>query len=342
MHRLLLLPQLFLAAAIQRQLTVRVHSGIISAPGATWTKLWYLLRALDIKGSGFCRVNLTQVCQLLRVSASTVRQWLREGKAAGAFRWWKFSQKQGLRVALGSIYKVCLGLGLNSWGVVAEIPLHQAITCLRATATAAVTQREQQLSRFAAWRALPAEARKVYRLPHPEAFFDGTHRPSDNLPRGGIRCLIHLGERRIFTSKGFIPFGVSQKSVGQERRLSDRTVRRHLNQLRIEKRQIVQAKSAYGEIKEALRWDSPAIAPEPDISMRRIGQAVILTEPSGHVGKPHSTAIRAERFFSYGDRNYIYRCNLYRPGLQLRSTRYSILNYKRLLKKRACPTLGTV
>jgi hypothetical protein len=321
---------------------VRIHSGIVSSGRATWSKLWYLLRALDIQGSGFCQVSLAQVSQLLRASSSTIRQWLREGKQIGAFRWWKFSQKQGLRVALGSIYKVCLGLGLNSWGVVAEIPLDQMISCLRATATAAVSQREQQLSRFAAWRNLPASARKVYKLPQPEAFFDGSHRPSDNLPRGGIRCLIHIGQHRIFTSKGFIPFGVSQPTIGKERRLTDRTVRRHLGQLGIEKRQIVQAKSAYREIREALRWDSPGIAPEPDISMRRIGQAVILTEPSGHVGKPHSTAIRAERLFSYGDRNYIYRCNLYRPALKLCSTKRSIVNYKRLLEKGPCRTLGTV
>ncbi len=376
MFELTLLPHQYFARTILRLFTVRIHSGLIEK-GRPWLKLWYLLRGLDIQGSGFAKVSMHQVCQLLWASSSTVRQWLREGKAAGAFRFWRCNQRQGLRVALSSLHQLCskLGLtnvekpsreqqmwsglrrGLTAWGAVAEIPLFQ-IHQLRPLATAAVTQKLQQRSRHAAWQALPEEIRENWNLPEPEEFFrpeasprnkglklkasqsapsdEQEQRPSDDTACGGIRCLVHIGKKRIFVSKGFIPFGTSQDAIAWERNYeSDRTIQRHLAQVNLPHKQIVQAKAAYGHLRKALQWDSPGIAPEPGISLSRLldGRNV-LSEISGTVGdKPYTQEVTAERFFRYGDRDWIYRCNLYKPELQLRTTRYSIRNYRRLLTK---------
>jgi len=329
------LAQRFLAGIILRRLTVRIHAGLISE-GGSWMKIWYLLRALDIQGSGFYSGNLSTICQLLAASSSTIRQWLREGLRAGAIRrWWVRGQR--LSVALTSLHKTCIAIGLNhaGWGATAEIPLtdlHQ----FRPLATATITQREQQLSRFAAWRSLKPKNRREYKLPQPEEFFSWKPRLSDTLPKGSIRCVIHVGVRKVFTSLGFIPYGVSQPTIAFHRGRSDRTVRRHLDQLGIEKRQICQAKGPYGELIEAMRWDSPSIAPTPDISLSHHRDGWWLYEPSGRVGKPHSFQVRPERFFTYGGRHYIYRCNVYRPELKLCSMSRSILNYKQLLKKIGC------
>ncbi len=355
MFALAVLPRRYIAFTILQRFTVRIHSGLIEK-GRPWLKLWYLLRGLDIQGSGFAKLPMRLVCQLLASSSVTVRQWLREGKAAGAFRFWR-CQRQELRVALGGLHQLCLklDLGLPGWGTTAEVPLHQ-IGELRALATGAVAQRRQQRSRFAAWRALPTKARKQYKLPQPQDFFspgatphnsglklksqsaqlqEGEQRPShDNATAGGIRCLLHIGRKRIFVSKGFNPFGTSQEGIAWERNYCDRTVQRHIDRIQLPHRQLVQSKRAYGHLQEAMRWDCPSIAPEPGISLSKLRGRNILSETSGTVGvNPYSQEVTPERFFKYGHRDWMYRCNIYKPEFKLCTMRRSILNYKRLLTK---------
>jgi hypothetical protein len=227
-------------------------------------------------------------------------------------------------------------LGLRSgWGTTAEVPLHE-IRKLKALATGTCSQRLQQLSRFAAWRSLPKKARSQYKLPQPSDFFAGDSSSSVTLPQGAMKCVLHISHSRIFTSKGYIPYGVSQNAIAQERGISDRTVRRHHALLSTPKKQIVQAKAAYKHIQQALRWDAPSFAPEPDISVQRCSDGQItLTEPSGKVGKPHTVVLKPDRLFEYGDRYWIYRCNLYQPKFTLCTMAYRRGEYLRSLKAAA-------
>jgi hypothetical protein len=336
LYQLQTLPTKFLAREILSRLSVRIHSAVVGM-GRAWAKLWYLLRGLDIQGSGFAKIPLSQVCTLLNAKPSTVRQWLREGQKAKAFRRWR--ERRGiLKIAMGSLFKVLQHLGLTAPGASGYEPLHKLFQ-LRALATGLTTQRLQQLSRFAAWRRLPGRYRKTYRLPQPDAFFEPRDFLSDKNATRELKCVMHIGKFRIFTSKGFVPYGVTQKTIASERGYkSDRTIRRHLNALGVQKRQIVQSKGAYKSIMDALAWDSPGIAPEPTISMTRVGQLTLLTEPSGRVGMPHSTPVSSDRFFEYGARFYIYRCNLYKPTFRLSTMKRFIVNNNRLLAKSASRT----
>src|SRR5919202_6317403 len=106
------LSQRFLARTILRRFTVRIHSGLISEAGP-WIKIWYLLRGLDIEGSGYWSGNLSTICQLLSTSSSTIRQWLRDGVRAGAIRRWRV-RGQRLSVALVSLHNLCFSLKLGN------------------------------------------------------------------------------------------------------------------------------------------------------------------------------------------------------------------------------------
>lgn len=374
---LLVLGSSYVASQILQLLTVRIHSAVCKK-SHTWARLWYLLRAFDRQGSGCANIPMAQICQLLGVSSSTVYEWLRKGKEVSAFRWYRVSQCRGLRVRLGSLHRVCEALGLvdsqgskisSPWGVVAEVPLHEAIAHLRALATVATTQKLQTLSRWAAWRSLPAAARKAHRLPQPEEFFkpglagatshttngrtrspdkasqsvkdqDDEQRRSDDLPQGRIRCLLHVGSKRIFVSKGLVPFGTSQPAIALERGYSDRTIQRQVKALGVPYRQLVQAKAAYGTIRQALEHDADSCQPEKNISWQvrsdRFDGSGVLTDQSGTVGKTHSVTVTPERFFNYGGKDWIYRCNLYQPTLKLCTMRRSVSNYrKRMLQKSA-------
>lgn len=379
-EKLLILGRSYLAAKILQLLTVRIHSAICEK-GHIWARLWYLLRAFDIQGSGCANIPMAQICQLLGVSSSTVYEWLRKGREVSAFTWYRVSQRQGLRVRLGSLHRVCKTLGLidsqgskisSPWGVVAQVPLHEAIVHLRALATAAVTQKLQSISHWAAWRSLPAAARKTYKLPQPQEFFqsgitgatsynrtgspeqqasqsvlnrDEEQRRSYGLPAGRIRCLLHVGSKRIFVSKGFNPFGTSQPAIARERGYCDRTIQRQVKALKVPHRQIVQAKAAYGKILQAINHDADSCQPEENISWKvleaQFDGSGVLTDQSGTVGKTHSVKVKPERFFSYGGKNWIYRCNIYQPTLKLCTMRRSLSKYRQSVLQKSSVAGGT-
>lgn len=350
MYQLLLLPIQTLVADILDRFTVRIHSRVVEK-GRSWARLWYTLRSLDSRGSGFLSLPVVTITHLLGVSSSTIYQWLREAKSGGGVRRWK-CQQGILRVHLGGLLSVCRALkvcpdsgkqkGIAPWGVPCEVPLHEILSLqkLRAAATVATTQRLQQLSRFAAWRKLPPVARKTYKLPQPDAFFpsgDG-QRLSDNHAKGSIRCLIHIGKRRAWTSRGFIPFGVSQQSIANERGIADRTVRRHLALLDVDRRQVVQSKSEYRLAAECLGHDAGAVEPSEDVSLRSsVDGSYYLSEKGlgGHhtikVGEVGFHRIQS-RFFTYGAKPkvWLYRTNIYKPSVKLCTMRARRTEYKRL------------
>lgn len=352
---LLLLPHLYLCAEICDRLSllglpVRLHSRILEK-GFSWARLWYALRAIDTTGSGYVTIELEFLTWLLGAGSSTIYQWLREGKKAGAFRWYKY-QRGTLRVALGGLFAISRAQGwevieenpdwkrgdrqkykkkgINAWGVTVEVTLKEVLTLaeLRAYATAAVTQRSQQLARYAAWRNLPKQVRHFtdasgkrgsLHLPQPSQFFDPSeNRPCHDSGKRGIPFLLAIGKRWISVSKGFVPYGASLPKVARERGYQcNRTVQRHLKLVGMEAKQIIQSKAAYRAIKEAIRWDSPSIAPEPDISVSWSRTGYTMVEPAGRHGNPYQFKLNADRLFVHKDRPYIYRCNLYNPTLKL-------------------------
>lgn len=330
---------------------MRIHSRIVEK-GRAWCRLWYLLRGLDRRSSGFIVLPGADVTQLLAASLPSIYQWLREGKAAGAFRRWKI-QRGVLRVALGGLFAVCKRLGLEPdqkkrpgiapWGVVSKIALTsvQSLQILRAAATAATTQRLQQLSRFSAWRNLPAQARKTIRLPQPDDFFqDGIQQQrqfSDDSASGNLpRCCIHIGKHRAWVSKGFTPFGTSQHAIAQERKICDRTVQRHLNLMGIDRRQIVQSKAEYKLAASAVSHDAGAVEMADNFALYARGDDYYLSE-SGlggtHIHKVATVNFSAihSRFFTYGKKPkiWLYRCNIYKPSLKLCTMSAARARYRR-------------
>lgn len=387
MYQLLTLPYQFLSAAILSRFTVRVHSRIVEK-GRSWARLWYLLRGFDRRGSGYLRLSVGTISELLGAASSSIYQWLREGKKEKAFRWWKV-QRGNLRVAIGGLFAVCRSLGLSPdlsdleissrkkfnkaqgllanfrcksgfapWGVTASIPLFhlETLQTFRAAATAATTQRLQQLSRFAAWRALPAPIRnpidpqtgktKTFHLPQPDDFFnmsqqDGSGFSDDSASGNSKRppCCIHIGKKRAWVSKGFTPFGTSQLAIAQERNVSVRTVRRHLNLLQVERRQIVQSKSEYRLAAETINHDAGKCEMADNYALYAHGDDYWLSETTlggTHIHKVATVGFShiQSRFFAYGGSDsapkiWLYRNNLYRSTVKLQTMSAGRARYRR-------------
>lgn len=319
-----------IAQIILKPFTVRVHSAIARY---RWARLWYLCRALDPTGCGIVDLP-TDICQLLAIGKSTLYEWLRDGKQAGAFRNYQLRGNR-LRIYLGGLIKVCARLGLSTWGVVATVPLLE-INQLRAIATVATTADLQSKSHFAARRSLSNKhERQFFTPPTPDQILEQANRSSEKPARGQIPFLLWVGSRVAFVGKAFVPFGASQKAIGLELGISERTVRRHQEQLGIERRQIAQAKHAYQSIAIGLDHEVDRWVSEPDIYWQRIGEGVHLHEPNGvsSARREGGHRLHRNRFFTRWGKTWLLRCNVYALDTQLNSMRTARRRFKQYVDR---------
>lgn len=270
-----------------------------------------------------------------------MRQWLREGKAAGAFRFW--AERRGIiSVAIGSPTSVCIGLKLyersdarsirRAWGVVSEIPVFE-LDRLRQHATAVEIQHLQNQSHFAA-KVASAKDRKRLRVPEPKDLFEAAGRASQNPDeRALLPFLSKISPSRFWVSKSFRVFGVRQKTAARVRGYCDRTIRNHLSFLGTESKQIVQAKADYGRVATAIDqgtqykswgegaseitlvgnvtgWDYQKDQP---ILQHKLCEGEPGDFPRGGIDAPRS------RFFQAMGKWWMYRCNIYNLSYPLHS-----------------------
>lgn len=211
-------------------LTVRIHSKIVDggtlrdtkqgAYGHSAVTLWYLLRGLDSKGQGWVKLSLQGLSEQLNKSIPTVKRYLRQGLKIGLFHGVNKHENQ-VQVFYASQFKVALAFELENWGTVTEVELSdlESIHQLKLIATQAETQRLQESSR--------RNAIQVHRkgVAEPNELVN----PSSQCSRGARGELIHRGDRTLFVSEDFIPFGVSQQGVAKSLKRCDRTIRKRLS-----------------------------------------------------------------------------------------------------------------
>lgn len=319
---------------------VRVHSRLLASHPCS--KLWYFLRALDRNNSGWVTVTDEQLTPL-NASSGSIYRWLQQGERRGFF-WNYFWAKGKLFARLGGLARVCKFLKIESWGVTAEIPLAMLLAQngRRAVATAITTQDLQKRSHFAADRQRSRLERKCFKLPEVDELLN-QDQTSLKMTVGGIRGLIYRGQQRIFVGRRFVPFGVSQPTIGSS--LSENascgfsrwTVSRHLDKLEVKKRQIVQAKPEYKEIytrlnQGATSWQCKSDA---DIEFRYADTGVIqLYEPNGDSSarREDGHKINIDRLHKpYQQTIWLPRCNIYGLNFELTSMRFARHKWKRAL-----------
>lgn len=324
-------------------LEVKTHNQLMRY---SWARLWYYCRGVDKAGSGRIKeISFQQTKQILGCAGSTLYQWLREAKEAGAIYEYKRTEDR-LRIRLGGLFNVCRTLGLKRWGAVAVLPLGEVLNQCRQLATAIATQQLQEQSRYAARKSLSKEEQKFFTIPDAFDVIQKGKNASLKPDRGAtnIPFLLHVGAKRAFVSKGFIPFGVSQGAVASELTISDRTVRRHLSSLGVESRQLVQAKHAYRFIKAGIQLDIDRCLAEPGISYELRDREIILQEPNGLTSSKrkgghkipmsgNSLSSECDRFFNYYGQTWLYRCNLYDLANELKSMKTARRKYKKSLFK---------
>jgi hypothetical protein len=292
-------------SAITLETKTYIHSRLIRIP---CLRLWYVLRAIDDKGSGWLVTSFTELQKFLRCASSTLYQWLRECKKIGAIR--TYSRKGDLlTVWLGSRRVICEHLGLDDWGTTELVELREIINLsdARAQASIATVARSQQASRHAAlYKLSPEERRKQKKLPLPEEIFSrqGTRLLVTGRWGTSIPYVLKVTSAKVFTSKGFIPYGCSQKSVCTNLGISDRTLRRHLDLLEVDRRQILQSKSGYANLyRNCLR--------EPRGGGGIFKEDFIWPDRKGHTTYIDKLSVSKDRFFEWVGSIWLSRNCLY-------------------------------
>lgn len=315
---------------------VRVHSSLLVAHPCS--KLWYFLRALDRNNRGWIEVKQKEL-KPLQASTTTIYRWLQQGQERGFFKNYTWADGK-LSVALGGLYKVCRFLKIESWGVVAEIPLSMLLVSngRRMVASAITTQDLQERSRYAARQGMSRLERKCFDLPTANQLLQ----TSPKMTRGGRRGVVHIGRRRIFVGRRFIPFGTSQPNIAQTLTINPTScgvsrwsVSRHLDKLEVNKRQIMQAKPEYREIRDRIRQGAASwtCKSDRDISFKYVDTGVIqLNEPNGDSSARRQGGHRLEvdKLHPYQNTVWVHRCNIYDLNFELTSMKYARYKFKKL------------
>jgi len=296
---------------------------------------------MDTHGRGFVEISIEYAAALLERKAASLYQWLLEGRAVGAFR--RYSARGGIiKIWLGSLFKICQNLGLESFGHVGEVnPLD--LKSLRTIATSIATQALQNRSRTAARRSLNTRERKFYRFLEPVELLERISNPSQIPDRGVLPpAVLAVGRKFVFVSKSFIPFGVSQEAIADHLQVSDRTVRRHLTLRDVPRRQIAQGKQEYGRLKHFLDEGATDVywQIEDDFSVQGEGnfrspQARVF-ERNGITSSRRQEGHKVSRgqVFHYRGRTWLKRCNLYALNHHINSMRRSRQRYKSLISQK--------
>ncbi|OKH16832.1 hypothetical protein FACHB389_35300 [Nostoc calcicola FACHB-389] len=320
-----------------------MHSALLATHPCS--KLWYFLRALDRNNRGWVEVETEQL-QPLNASTATIYRWLDQGKQRGFFWFYSWSNNK-LRVRLGGLTRVCKFLKIQSWGVTAEIPLAMLLAQngRRVVATAITTQDLQERSRYAADKERSRLEQHCFKLPTADQLLNQDQTSQQMIQTGGIRGLVHRGQRRIFVNRRFVPFGASHKGIAYALNneinscgFSRWTLQRHLNKLEVNKRQIMQAKPEYKEIQTRINqgassWDCKS---DSDIYFRFVDtNVIVINEPNGDSSarRPGGNKLNLNQMQQYQGTTWVPRPNIYDLKFELTSMKHTRYLWKQALTK---------
>lgn len=230
----------------------RFHSNLLRYP---CLRLWYLARSQDGIGRGIVSLDWDEVLKTLGISRATLYRYLKDGKNLAAFRSWS---KKGAKLTLwlGSLFRVCSTLKLENWGAVDDLAIWEVLDQYREFATLLTVNQIQEKSFYAKKQEIAEErtillsnsakskwVRKIKRSLEkyaPIHLFSQGKLSSSSAKGQEVPCVLEKRGRQLFVSEGFPVYGASQNTIAAELKISDRTIRRHLQKMGVESVQICQ------------------------------------------------------------------------------------------------------
>lgn len=212
-------------------LEVKIHSALAddAKPGI---KLWYILRGVDMRGSGWAQISINGAAEALRVTRRTIKNYLRD--SAYLFRAVIKIDKDTYKVFYNSQLNVAKALGATTYGAMA-FATTQELRKIKVSATEITAQSAQAASHYKAKLEQSNFAKSLGHKPRvplkPEDLFSGTGLDSYVEP-SSLLCSGALGfndcYKTLFVNQGFIHFGASQRLTAARLNRHPSTIQRRL------------------------------------------------------------------------------------------------------------------
>lgn len=193
------------------------------------------LRGEDRRGCGRITFHFKDVAQVMGLSVVTIKRYLRQCVQAGFIR--QDYQKRGDRVTVDyvALNKVCMQLGLDDYGAIAEIP-YEYLRASKEIATQLIVEARQCASRFEARRAKKSKkslaSLKEVLTPFRTLKGSSSSQKDAKAARGRRADIIYIGPRKTLVTKEFVLFGTSQQNTAESMGRHRSTVNRRLSNAR--------------------------------------------------------------------------------------------------------------
>ena len=280
---------------------VRFYSRI--ADRSALSKTWHYLRGLDSKGSGWVEFSLTEAAGTLKVSIATIRRHLREGKKEGFINWFKTTGDRATACYV-SRDKVCRRLGLNEWGIVAEVFLHD-LPASKELATELEAIARQKNSQYMAKKESRRPVTNIDRLLKPSLY---TQNLDDESRWGNSTGVDWIGNRFTFVQPDFVAYGTSQAGIGEKMNRHERTIKRRLSNSQ-------RAKNGLEALDRKQIAKKVEYSRSLDLYIQQIAREEVEYSPSLDFYIQMNE--KPGKLFRSGGKIYLAMCNVYNPQYDL-------------------------
>lgn len=259
---LIVLPDLL----IEERATVPVHSNIAEALGLG-ADLFYLVRGLDVSGSGYADVFLSDAARVLRRSKPSIRRRIYRLKELGIITYQRWGDR--FRIWYINKFRAASRLSLSSAGATFACPLNELHALKEQTAYHTVLD----MQRRSEWLAKKsAKASEQHLVVDPAKVFE---KSSEKLPGASVQ---YIGPNTVFCRENAIPVGASQQGVANRLGLRSRqTISNRLSDERrarkglppIKRKQIAQAKNAIEYQRQVFQFEETGRTASRRLFVRR-------------------------------------------------------------------------
>lgn len=251
---------------IKERATVPVHSNIAEAIGLG-ADLFYLVRGLDISGSGYADVLLSDAAKVLQRSNPSIRRRIYRLKELGMITY----QRWGDRFRIWYINKAraAARLSLSSAGATFACPLNE-LHALKEQTAYHTTLDMQRRSEWLAKKS--AKASEQHLVVDPAKVFE---KSSEKLPGASVQ---HIGPNTVFCRENAVLVGASQQGVANRLgRRSRQTISNRLSDKRrarkglppIKRKQLAQARNAIEYQRQVFQFEETGRTVSPRLFIRR-------------------------------------------------------------------------
>jgi hypothetical protein len=200
--------------------------------GDSASKLWHLVRALDLGGSGSALLSLKYCANFFNVQERALQRWLKSGIDLGFFRSYRYLANGQVQIYYRSALRLACRLKVHDLGAIVTAPI-EALKNLKQSSAIATALELQRRSRYRAERKKGLGEKIDIAKLFGSTFAHGT--------RAIARTV-----RYIYLTEESNIYGGSQRRAAWEQGRHECTTYRRLKALSpLNKRQIAQAKPEY-------------------------------------------------------------------------------------------------